>query len=144
MFEPSRDQIRRFYCQAWRKHRAGEALEPLEKLVAEVILEHPEYQHLLEDPAAALDFEFTPERGQTNPFLHMGMHLALREHLASQRPAGIAEVYQALLARYQDPHAVEHHMMECLGAELWRAQREQRPANEQDYLECLRRLLPAR
>src|SRR3546814_14757910 len=31
MFNPSRDQVREFFLEAWRKHRDGEVLTPLER-----------------------------------------------------------------------------------------------------------------
>ena len=78
--------------------------------------------------------------GQTNPFLHMGMHLAIREQLATNRPAGITETFGLLMARVQDAHAVEHRMMECLGEALWQAQRSGQEPDEARYLACLRQL----
>ena len=77
---------------------------------------------------------------QSNPFLHMGMHIAIREQLSTQRPPGIEAAYKQLLERLGDLHAVEHHMMECLGQAMWEAQRQGTPPDESAYLECLRRL----
>ncbi|MFW5454384.1 DUF1841 family protein [Thioalkalivibrio sulfidiphilus] len=140
MFEnASRDQLRRMYAEAWRKHRAGEVLEPLEKQIAELVAEHPEYQALIEDPDAVLAAEFTPEGGQSNPFLHMGMHLAIREQAGTNRPAGFTAAYQNAV-RKLGAHEAEHAIMECLGTALWEAQRFGRAPDEQSYLECVRRL----
>jgi hypothetical protein len=135
-----RDRMRRFYGEVWRKHLAGLALEPLERLIAGVILQHPEYQSLLEgeEPASR---EFLPELGETNPFLHMGMHIAIQEQLAADRPAGIRALYQVLRPAFGDDHEVEHHIMECLGESLWHAQRQGTMPDEAGYLECLRRLV---
>ncbi len=135
----SREQLRRMYAEAWRKHRAGEALEPLERQIAELVAEHPEYLPLLEDPEAALGAEFTPEGGQSNPFLHMGMHLAIREQAGTDRPAGFTEAYRNVVRRL-GAHEAEHAIMECLGTALWEAQRGGRMPDEQAYLECVRRL----
>jgi hypothetical protein len=77
--------------------------------------------------------------GETNPFLHMGMHLAIQEQLGGQRPEGILEVYQQLCRRMTG-HAAEHQMMECLGETLWEAQRNGVEPDERVYLERLRRL----
>ena len=137
LFGNDRTALRRFYYEAWRKLREGAALEPLERQVAEVVREHPEYHALLESDAA-LDRDFTPEGGQSNPFLHMGMHLALREQLAGNRPDGIVSAYQRLLLRLSDAHEAEHRMLECLGSALWEAQRNNRPPDEAAYLQCLR------
>jgi hypothetical protein len=137
MFGTDRTALRRFYLEAWRKLRANEALEPLQRQIAEVVSEHPEYHALLEGEDV-LAQDYTPEMGQSNPFLHMGMHLAIREQLGSDRPAGIVTAYRALLLRLGDAHAVEHHMMECLGQALWEAQRAGRAPDEAAYLACLR------
>ena len=136
----SRDQLRRMYFEAWRKFSAHEPLEPLEAQVAAVIAEHPEYVPWLESGEQALAAEFTPERGQQNPFLHMGLHLAIREQTATNRPAGITGVHDKLSRRMGGAHAAEHLMLEVLAQTLWEAQRAGREPDEQTYLERLRRL----
>jgi hypothetical protein len=140
MFGNDRDTLRRYYCTVWDKASAGQPLEPLERIIAEVIREHPEYQPVLARVETALEREYTPEMGQTNPFLHMGMHIAIQEQLGSDRPTGILDLYQRLCRRAGDSHAAEHTMMECLGEILWEAQRAGREPDEQAYLERLRRL----
>src|SRR5215467_8010596 len=110
----SREQLRRMYLEAWRKFSAKQPLEPLEAQLAAVIVEHPEYVQWLEAGDAALAAEFTPERGQPNPFLHMGMHLAIREQVATDRPKGIADVHAELARRAGGAHAAEHLMIEPL------------------------------
>jgi putative ABC transport system permease protein len=99
MFSNDRDAMRRQYLEAWRKYRSGETMTPLEAMIGEVVAEHPEYHHLLEDSDAALGTDWTPEGGATNPFLHMGLHLALREQVATDRPPGVQAVHTALARR---------------------------------------------
>jgi Domain of unknown function (DUF1841). len=132
--------MRRMYLDAWRKFTARAPLEPLEAQLAAVIAEHPEYVTWLESGEQALSAEFTPEAGRQNPFLHMGLHLAIREQVATDRPAGIAEVHRKLATRLGDPHAAEHSMLEALAEALWDAQRTGRPPDEHAYLERLRTL----
>ena len=135
----NRDQMRRMYLEAWRKFCTKAPLEPLEAQLAAVIAEHPEYIAWLEAGDQALGAEFTPEGGQENPFLHMGLHLAIREQVATNRPTGIAEVHQKLSARL-GAHEAEHAMLEPLAETLWEAQRQGRMPDEQVYLERLRKL----
>jgi hypothetical protein len=137
MFVQDRDSARRFFLETWQKYRQSRPLEPLEEIVAAVILAHPEYHGLLEDEEEALSSEYTVAAARTNPFLHMGMHVALREQLSADRPQGIAAFYNARLKRFNDPHALEHRMMECLGEVLWRAQRDNLLPDEAAYLDCL-------
>ena len=136
----SREQMRRMYLDAWRKFSAKQPLEPLEGQLAAVIAEHPEYLEWIEAGDAALAAEFTPETGRQNPFLHMGLHLAIREQVATNRPAGIADIHRALTTRLGDVHAAEHAMLETLAEALWSAQRSGRPPDEQAYLEKLKTL----
>jgi hypothetical protein len=135
-----REQMRRRYLQAWHKFSAREPLEPLEGQLAAVIAEHPEYIGWLESGDLALGAEFTPEGGRENPFLHMGLHLAIREQVATDRPAGIAAVHSELARRHGDAHAAEHAMIEPLAQTLWETQRSGKAPDEQAYLERLRRL----
>jgi len=139
IFSQNRDQLRQFYCEVWRKHGAGLALEPLEGQIRDVILLHPEYHSLLGNPEQALGREYLPEFGATNPFLHMGLHLAIHEQLSTDRPAGIRALVIGLRSRWTDMHALEHQMMECLAESLWRSQRDGIPPDEVEYLDCLRR-----
>jgi len=137
MFGQDRQQLRKMYVDAWRKHQAGEPASALEQLIAEIIALHPEYHALLTAGEDALDRDFLPELGESNPFMHMGMHIAIREQLATDRPPGIKTAYQALLAKHQDVHAVEHDIMECLGQVLWEAQRAGSQPDDARYLACL-------
>lgn len=140
IFSQDRSQIRKHYLDVWQKANSGATLEPLDQLIADVIREHPEYHPLLNNPDAAIDSEFYPEHGTTNPFLHMGMHIALREQVATDRPAGIADITRKLLLRYRDSHEMEHQMMESLGRILWEAQSNNTAPDEVAYLELLRAL----
>ncbi len=123
MFNPSREQVRLFFCESWRKHRARLILEGAETTAADLIEQHPEYHALLENPDAAVEQEFTPEGGQMNPFLHLSLHLAIADQISIDQPPGIRAAYTALRKR-MDVHDAEHSIMECLGETLWRAQRE--------------------
>jgi hypothetical protein len=136
MFGQDRTQLRRFYLDCWEKRQAGAPLEPMERIVAEVVERHPEYHRYLS--ADALDRDWTPEHGETNPFLHMGMHIALAEQLQADRPPGLRQRYQAISHKHLgDIHAAEHAMLECLGLVLWEAQRAGRAPDEKAFLQCL-------
>ncbi len=136
--DQQRDALRRMYLEAWQRHQEGLPLTPLQAQVADVVALHPEYHTLLTPDA--LDRDWTPEQGQTNPFLHMGMHLALREQVATDRPKGIRDVHALLVRRHDSDHEAEHRMMEPLGAALWEAQRQGVAPDEQRYLAALRSL----
>ena len=137
MFNPSREQVRTFFCEAWRKHCGRLVLEGAEATAADLIVQHPEYHDLLENPQAALEKEFTPEGGQMNPFLHLSLHLAIADQISIDQPPGIRAAYATLRQR-RDVHEAEHAIMECLGETLWRAQREGSPMDGESYLECVR------
>ena len=126
------------YVEAWQKSQAGQVMSPLEAQIAAVVDEHPEYQSVLLPDA--LESDFTPEGGKSNPFLHMGLHLAIRDQVATDRPAGIAAIHRKLTQRSADPHRAEHRMIDCLAESLWESQRNNQPPDELKYLERLRRL----
>ncbi|MCB1922545.1 MAG: DUF1841 family protein [Gammaproteobacteria bacterium] len=139
MFGQDREQLRRFFVTCWDKRLSGSALQPLEQLIVQVIEQHPEYhRHFGDDDH--LQRDFTPEQGETNPWLHMGMHISLGEQLGADRPVGVRDLYRDIAARTGDPHAAEHAMMECLGLALWEAQRAGRMPDEDAYIECLKKL----
>ena len=138
MFNPTREQVRTFFCEAWRKHRERLILEGAEAVAADLITHHPEYHALLEEPQAAIEKEFTPEGGQMNPFLHLSLHLAVADQLAVDQPPGIRAAYEQLRQRL-DVHDAEHAVMECLGETLWRSQRDNAPMDANAYLDCVRK-----
>ena len=138
-----RGSLRRVFHEAWRGHLDGRPLQPLEAMVVEVVALHPEYHALLanpEDPGR----DYPPEAGRTNPYLHLAMHLALREQLTTGRPTGIIALHGRFLSRHGDPHQAEHAMLECLGEALWQAQRQGTAPDETAYLECLNSRLGGR
>lgn len=141
MFTTDRDKLRRFFLQAWQKHQQNQPMEPLEQLIAKTVEMHPEYHATLADGDKAVAREFHAGMGETNPFMHMGMHIALHEQLSTSRPSGIVDIYQGLLAKLRDPHQVEHQMMECLSEVMWLAQKNNQAPDEQAYLACLRQKL---
>ena len=142
MFGQDRDQTRQVFIQAWQKQLDKQPLEPLEEIIVTIVSQHPEYQAFLTNTDKALGAEYLPENGETNPFLHMGMHIAIHEQLSTDRPSGIAGIFQQLVMQSGDAHHAEHLLMDCLGEMLWRAQREQKMPDEQAYLTCLKKLLP--
>lgn len=131
--------MREVFFRAWRNFRDNCPLAGIEKVIVDVALRHPEYQAILENPDTYQEQDYRPEMHETNPFLHMGLHLAIHEQLTTDRPPGVLAVYKALLTRHNDPHAVEHHMMDCLAEALWRTQHEGAQPSEDDYLACLKR-----
>jgi hypothetical protein len=139
MFNQTRDQVRAFFFETWRKHRAGEPLAGLECTALAVVLEHPEYHPMLADPARYGTRDWTPEDGVVNPFLHLSLHLALEEQRSIDQPPGIASLLEELAGRHGNAHDAVHAALECLGETLWRAERDGRPPDAEAYLECLRR-----
>jgi len=143
MFVDDRNDSREFFLRVWRAMQAGEPLEPLERIIADVIAAHPEYHAVLARPEEARAAEFDGRDGRSNPFLHMGLHIALVEQLQTDRPPGIRAAYQAVMrAAGGDAHAAEHRVLDCLAHELWQAGQEGRGPDAEAYLAQVRRLVP--
>lgn len=140
MYSTDRAEVREIFFRAWRRHRERQPLEGIEKLIVEVALQHPEYHAVLEAPEAQTDRDYAPMLGASNPFMHMGMHIAIAEQLTIDQPPGVREHYRQLQRRLPHAHAVEHAMMECLNEMLWRATRAHRAPDQTAYLDCLERL----
>jgi len=138
IFGQDRQELRQMYIDAWLKSQAGDILSPLEAQIAQVVGDHPEYQGML--TSEVLGESFTPEGGETNPFLHMGLHLAIREQVATDRPPGIAGIFGELQHKTGDQHAAEHQALDCLAETLWEAQSNNTMPDELAYLERLRRI----
>lgn len=137
MFNPSRAQVRQFFFDVWAKYRAAQPLAGAEQPALEVILAHPEYHALLEQPEHYRERDYFPEAGELNPFLHLAMHLAVAEQLSIDQPPGIRARYAALCAQHGDAMAAQHAVIDCLGEMIWQAQRHQTEFDSAAYLRCL-------
>ena len=138
MFNPTRDQARDFFFDAWRKSRERSPLTPLESLALSILADHPEYHAVMDDPERNRDREWRPEGGEANPFLHLSMHLAIEEQLSIDQPPGIRDAVDTLARRRGSAHDARHDVMECLAEMVWQAQRNARPFDNDAYLDCLR------
>jgi hypothetical protein len=136
MFNPSRDQVRNFFIDSWRKYRAKEVLTPLEHIATDLILLHPEYQALLEDPESVTR-DFSPDAGQINPFLHLSLHLAIEEQLSIDQPPGLRAAFEACQTRRGNRHDALHDVLECLGETMFDAQRNGKQPDGAAYVSCV-------
>ena len=139
MFNPSRDQVRQFFFDTWKKYRSGAPIEGLESVAIEVLLAHSEYHHVLDDPDRFLNRDYTPDQGEANPFLHMSMHVAIEEQLAIDQPPGIRAEFERLLKKKGDRHDVMHALLDCFGEVIWQAQRNRTAPDGDAYLECVKK-----
>jgi len=136
MYTEDRNAYRNAFINAWQKHVKKLPLEPFEKEIVAVLLTHPEYHGLLHNNDPTIEFE--PEE---NPFLHMSLHISIREQIRMDRPTGIILVYQTLLTQYVNELDVEHMMMTVLANMLWQAQQSGVMPSEDSYLEKLKEIL---
>ncbi|MFM7657931.1 MAG: DUF1841 family protein [Burkholderiaceae bacterium] len=138
MFNPSREEVRRFFCDTWRKTQANSPMTALEIIARDWLLQHPEYESCLSDPETAETSDFDIGQGQSNPFLHLSMHLSIAEQISIDQPSGIRDAFRQLATRLGE-HQAHHQIMECLGEMLWTAQRNGAPPDGAAYIECIRR-----
>jgi hypothetical protein len=139
MFTPSRREAREFLFSTWKKYQNNQILTQLESLALKVMLLHPEYHSALSQEDKYLERDYLPEFGETNPFLHMAMHVAIEEQLSIDQPTGILAAYEILRERSGSEHDAKHRIMDCLAETLWQAQRAGQPPDTTLYLDCLQR-----
>jgi hypothetical protein len=139
MFNPSQDDVRRFFCGVAAKAAAAETMDALETIAAQWVAEHPEYARDLADADAAVAATYDGADGRTNPFLHLAMHLSISEQCSIDQPRGIRQAVELLAARRDSLHDAHHEAMECLGQMLWESQRSGRPPDGEAYIDCVRR-----
>ncbi len=139
MFAPSKEAVRRFFCDTWRKASSGDVLTPMETIAHDWMLQHPEYEPELSDLEAALAADYDAVHGATNPFLHLSMHLSISEQIAIDQPPGIRDAFIRLAERRGSEHDAHHDIMECLGEMLWTSQRHGLPPDGATYVDCVKR-----
>lgn len=138
LFNPSRDQVRQFFFDTWAKFKQHAALTDLEKIALQVIQLHPEYHAVLDTPERYMNQQYFPEMGETNPFLHMSLHLSIIEQISINQPVGMRDIYDKLLQRHGgDSHMAYHDMIDCLAETIWQAQRNQTTLDNAVYLNLL-------
>jgi hypothetical protein len=133
-YTQDRAQQRKFLANTWQKFLKNQVLDPLESQLASVIEIHPEYHKLINN----VESEYFPEQGEVNPFLHINLHLSLREQFSISQPQGINEYYQKILGKVQDPHEAEHLMMDCIAQMIFSSQKNNTPMDHQAYIGCLK------
>lgn len=141
LFNPTKEEVRDFFCEAWRKQKESGILTPLESIAARWMVEHPEYHELLSHSEQAKAQDFSVENGQTNPFLHLAMHLSISEQIQIDQPPGIRAAGKNLSIRLDSEHEAQHRIMECLGQVLWESQRSGTPPDMAVYVESIRTLI---
>jgi Domain of unknown function (DUF1841) len=141
LFNPSRDEVRDFFFDAWAKFKAQQTLTDLEKIALSVMHMHPEYHAILDAPEQFKQQEYFPEFGETNPFLHMSLHLSILEQISINQPTGIAGIYNQLKMKLDDEHDAQHAILECLGEAIWLAQRNNTALDGNYYVQLLQQKL---
>lgn len=140
MLPNNRTEMRQFFFDTWQKAQQNQPLEALEQLVTTIIQQHPEYHRAISNPSNTLQKEYFQQTGESNPFLHMGLHISLQEQVGTNRPKGVTALYQKLLGKFGDEHRVAHAMMECLAKSLHQAQQDGGAPDERGYVKCLRKI----
>lgn len=141
MYNLSQHDVRKFFFEVYAKSIKKEPLTELEKIAYSLILEHPEYTNILQNEDKYLTYNWSVENGETNPFLHLSMHLSILEQLSIDQPFGIKDLYQKLCEKYGDKHDADHQLMDCLSEMIWRAQRDNTQPNPQIYFDCINKKL---
>jgi hypothetical protein len=139
MFNPSQADVRRFFCEVYRKQIAQEPMQAIEILSGQWIAEHPEYHLVLANVQTALD-DLQKPNPQDNPFLHLSMHLSISEQCSIDQPKGVRHAIEALANRLDSLHAAHHMAMECLSQMLYTAQSTGTAPDANEYVQTLRRL----
>ncbi|GAC1406266.1 MAG: DUF1841 family protein [Burkholderiaceae bacterium] len=139
MFTPSQQDVRRFFCETFRKQESQEILTPLQALAGDWVLQHPEYAATFADVETATGMDYNIEQGAANPFLHLSMHLSIAEQISIDQPPGIRSACQALVQRLGSEHQAHHQIMQCLGEMIWQSQRRGVAPDGDAYIECVKR-----
>jgi hypothetical protein len=139
---PTQHDVRRFFCEVHRRTRESLPLDAMQSLAAPWVAEHPEYADDLSDIDAATTKTYPATSGQSNPFLHLSMHLSISEQCSIDQPPGVRDAVTRLAQHAGSLHEAHHVAMEALGRMVWASQRSGRPPDGDAYIEALRRWAP--
>ncbi len=142
--QPSREQLRahrQIFWDAWQKAQADLPLNALEVRIARVIAMHPEYHHFFDDMEDFLERDFQLDDGM-NPYLHLSLHLAIEEQLATKHPPEAAKLMELqMMTLKKDRHEVIHMILEVLAESVYESQRTGKELDPIAYAGQLRVLL---
>jgi hypothetical protein len=142
MLQQNRSDYREVFFSVWKKINNKQAIsDAMESIIAQIIKQHPEYNDTLSDYDKFIEKDYSPEMGDSNPFMHMSMHIAITEQLMTDQPQGIKSLYQQLCTKLQDKHNAEHLIMECLANMIWESQKQQSMPDMNKYLQCIKKTL---
>lgn len=141
LYGDKREDYRKRFFDAWRKHKNNELLEPMEKRILQIILQHKEYINIFDDPEKNMDKDFFSELGETNPFFHMSLHLTILDQLAINQPKEIRNLYKQCIERFGDTHEAEHCLMHSLAIALHDLHYNTTPFDEKKYLNRIKKAL---
>ncbi len=142
--QPNREQLRahrQIFWDAWQKAQADLPLNALEVRIARVIEMHPEYHHFFNDMETFLERDFQVDDGM-NPYLHLSLHLAIEEQLATKHPPEAARLMEHYIINLKkERHDALHVILEVLAETVYNAQRAGREPDPVAYAGQLRVML---
>ncbi|MDQ6980241.1 MAG: DUF1841 family protein [Ghiorsea sp.] len=142
--QPSREQLRahrQIFWDAWQKAQADLPLNALEVRIARVIAMHSEYHHFFDDMDTFLERDFQVDDGM-NPYLHLSLHLAIEEQLATKHPPEAAKLMEHyMLNLKKERHETLHVILEVLAETVYQSQRTGQEPNPETYAGQLRVLM---
>ncbi len=141
MFNPSQQDVRNFFFDVYQKHREQQMLTDLEKIALSVVFEHPEYEKVLKNKDKFLTYQWLADDGETNPFLHLSMHMTILEQLSINQPIGIKTLYNDLCKKFETEHSAQHELMDCIAEMIWQAQKSHTAPDQNIYFECIKQKL---
>ncbi|MDX8411681.1 MAG: DUF1841 family protein [Mariprofundaceae bacterium] len=124
--ESSEEQLRahrQVFWDAWSKAQSGAPMNEMEKRIAQCISIHPEYHPLFNDWETYLARAFTVDDGM-NPYLHLSLHLAMEEQLATTQPPEAGQAISYLIQKQgMSRHDALHVLIETLAESVYHASR---------------------
>ena len=142
MYDVNTHDVRRYFGHVWQNRLNPLQLDALQQKALRIIEAHPEYQTYLEHIEDYLDKNWTPEQGETNPFLHLSLHLSIQEQVGIDQPFGIRAIHQKLVGMHNDNWVkAEDEMMDALVETIWQAQRHNQGLDVNAYMTRLRKLV---
>ena len=142
MYDVNTTDVRRFFGHVWQLRQQPHLLDALQHKALRIMEAHPEYAHYLNHIERYLDHNWTPEQGETNPFLHLSLHLSIQEQVGIDQPFGIRAIHQKLVGMHNDNWVkAEDEMMDALVETIWQAQRHNQGLDVNAYMTRLRKLV---
>ena len=135
-----RRMVRQKMHSIWQVAQSGnmDGLKDEEMQIAQVMMEHKEYNKDFNKSGELIDHEYNPE-SDLYIFMHIGIHMVVENQLKHKEPIEACEFYNAMKERGVSHHEITHYISFILMPLIFDTLKHLKPFDDKRYKSLLRK-----